>query len=970
MQPLNSMGDAERRPPVDTALDTSHLSGEQWTRVKSTFHEALSRPVGEREAFIRQACPGDVALQAVIRSLLVSDGSAGDFLEAPAVARIGVPSDSENILRSGDRIGVYEIVGLLGAGGMGEVYRARDHRLARDVALKVLPADVMHDGARRQWLELEARTVASLDHPNICPVFDIGEQDGRVWMVMQYVEGETLAERLRRGPLKLPTALDVATQIASALSAAHARRIVHRDVKPQNVMITGDGVVKVLDFGLAQTTNQYAAAAPSPSAGRTVAAARLGTVPYMSPEQVRGEVLDAGTDVFSFGAVLFELVTGRRAFVGESDAAITAAILASRPQDVIALVPGAPPALNTIIHTCLERDRNSRYQDTRELVRDLAAVKQSLQIAAKFSGSPGPPERRWWKRSRIAAAGLFFVGLLVVALRIAETPLNRQPGSAGYTQLTDFTDSVSAPSLSADGQMMTFIRSDKLFLAPGQIYVKWLPNGDTRQLTNSPNLKLGPVFSPDGSHVTYTELANQREWDTWSVRVTGGEPTRLVRGASGLMWLDAGHVMYSEFKPPGPHMGIVTSTPTRTGRREIYFPLHERGMAHYSYASPDRRWLLTVEMDARGQFAQCRLVSFEGGLGRDVGPQGSCTSAGWSPDGRLMYFAVEANGYSHLWRQSFPDGPPQQLTFGPTEEEGLAVAPDGQSLITSIGQRRSAIWLHTTAGERAITTEGFANAPRMSPDGRRVFYLLRQNLASPVTELYSVDLVSGGVQRHLPEIAIAERHYDISRDGQEVVYVTKASDGRPAVWIARLDRRTPPRIVAQDASMVSFGAHNDLFFVSLGEKTSQFVHSDLNGEGRVRVSDFGPIINRSTVSPDGSWVVLYATLADRNLGTFAVPVGGGDPRKLCTVVCDVWWSGNGSRLFVNIPNQRTLVIPILPGQVLPDVPATGFDIPPDRLTIASLQVLDEPEIVPTSDPSSYVYVKTETRKNLYRIPLR
>jgi hypothetical protein len=257
----------------------------------------------------------------------------------------------------------------------------------------------------------------------------------------------------------------------------------------------------------------------------------------------------------------------------------------------------------------------------------------------------------------------------------------------------------------------------------------------------------------------------------------------------------------------------------------------------------------------------------------------------------------------------------------------------------------------------------------MSPDGRRVFYLLRQSLTSPVAELYSIDLESGSIERHLPDTAIAERHYDISRDGREVVYVAKGPGGRPAVWIARLDRRTAPRLVAQSASMVSFGAHDDLFFVSLGEKTSYFVHSDVNG--RTRISNFAPIINRSAVSPDGSWAVLYATMGDLKPGTFAVPVGGGDPRKLCSVVCGVWWAGDGSRLFVNIPDQqRTLVIPISPGRMLPELPATGVDIPRERLAIAGIQVLNEAEAAPIRDPASYVYVKTETRKNLYRIPLQ
>jgi Tol biopolymer transport system component len=835
----------------------------------------------------------------------------------------------------------------------------------------------MHDGVRRQWLEQEARAAAALDHPNICPVFDVGEQDGRVWIAMQYVEGETLAQRLRRGPLELSTALDVAIGIAGALHAAHARGIVHRDIKPENVMIAATGQVKVLDFGLATVAAEHGVEI-SQSAQTGIHSRRGGTLPYMSPEQLRGDSLDSGTDVFSFGAVLFELLTGRRAFVDDTDLDVAAAVLSSTPPDITALDPVMPQILNQVTRKCLEKDSQCRYRDAQDLVIDLASVKQSLRIDTRPSGSQSQHERPWWKRTGYAVVGLLFVSTLVAGVvLIVTTRVDQQTGFAKYTQLTDFTDAVSAPSLSADGRMVAFIRSDKAFLASGQIYLKLLPNGKVRQLTNTPQPKLAPAFSPDGSYVTYTEVAtNRRDWDTWSVPVTGGPPTRLLPGGSGLTWLGTGQVMYSEFKPPGPHMGIVTSTLARTERREVYFPAHERGMAHYSYASPDRRWVLTVEMDARGLFGQCRLVPFSGGVGRDVGPRGTCMSTGWSPDGRWMYFTVVTDAHSHVWRQSFPDGPPQQVTFGPTEEEGLAVAPDGQSLITSIGQRHSAIWLHTTDGERAITTEGFAFAPRMSPDGRRLFYLLRQSLASPVTELYSVDLVSGGVERHLPEIAIAEKHYDISRDGQEAVYVAKGADERPAIWIARLDRRTPPRLVVRDASMVSFGAHDDLLFVSLGEKTSQFVHTDLNGNRRTRVSDFGPILNRSTVSPDGSWVILYASKYAADGGrvngpaTFAVPVRGGAPRKLCTAVCEVRWSGDGTRLFVNIPDQRTLVIPISPEQLLPDVPACGLDIPLARLTIANLQVLDQVEVVPVREPSSYVYVKTETRRNLYRIPLQ
>ena len=241
------------------------------------------------------------------------------------------------------------------------------------------------------------------------------------------------------------------------------------------------------------------------------------------------------------------------------------------------------------------------------------------------------------------------------------------------------------------------------------------------------------------------------EWDTWTVPVLGGQPVRLLPNASGLTWIGDHQVLFSEIKS-GLHMGIVTATDSRAAWREIYFSSDEHAMAHYSYLSPDRRSVLVVEMTGAHAFTQpCRLVPFDGSsAGRQVGPQGTCLSAAWSPDGRWMYFAAVVRGASHLWRQRFPDGAPEQITFGPLEEEGMAVAPDGRSLVTSIGMRRSAVWIHDAAGERAIVSEGYASAPRLSRDGTRVFYLFVRDwwLAAggwltAAADLRSVDLATG-----------------------------------------------------------------------------------------------------------------------------------------------------------------------------------------------------------------------------------
>ena len=258
--------------------------------------------------------------------------------------------------------------------------------------------------------------------------------------------------------------------------------------------------------------------------------------------------------------------------------------------------------------------------------------------------------------------------------------------------------------------MVTFIRGGEFFLSEGQIYVKLLPNGDTIQLTDSPRPKLAPVFAPDGSRVAYTLVdvtRNPVSWDTWSVPVYGGQATRVLPNAAALVWLDDQRVLFSEIKPPGIHMGIVTSTEERADHREVYFPAHERGMAHFSYASPDRKSVLLVEMDRTGAWQPCRLVPFDGSsAGLEVRPAGGCIAAAWSPDGRWMYLNAQVDGSFHLWRQRFPEGTPEQITFGPNEEEGLAMAPDGKSLVTSIGVRHSSIWMHDAGGDRALSFGG------------------------------------------------------------------------------------------------------------------------------------------------------------------------------------------------------------------------------------------------------------------------
>jgi Tol biopolymer transport system component len=544
-----------------------------------------------------------------------------------------------------------------------------------------------------------------------------------------------------------------------------------------------------------------------------------------------------------------------------------------------------------------------------------------------------------------------------------------------YTQLTDFTDSAVAPSLSPDGRMVAFIRGGEPFLSRGQIYVKLLPNGESVRLTNDANPKYGPVFTPDGSRIAYSRITlgiGGNGWETWTVPVLGGEPTRLLPNATGLTWMNDGRLLFSEIKGAALHMGIVTATESRAGHREIYLPAHERAMAHYSYASPDGQWILVVEMDRTGLFSQpCRLMPFDGSsAGQEVGPQGACMSAGWSPDGRWMYFSAYVGGTSHLWRQQFPDGMPEQITFGPTEEEGVAVAPDGRSLVTSLGLRQSAIWIHDAAGDRPVSSEGFAFAPTLSRDGNRVFYLLRQNSSSRTVELRSIDLDSGKADTLLPGLSVAG--YEISRDEKDVVFTT-IDAGESQIWVASLDRRTSPLQIMRGGDQASFGPDGELIFRRLGENANQLFRIKRDGSGLEQITSM-PITSKNRVSPDGEWVMVTPSRTNEDIPpeSIAVPIRGGPSRKICSGPCEGFWTSDGKFFYVvsGGPVQRTVAIPLSSDSMLPDLPASGMGVASSWVNLRNGKVIERALFPGTGDFSAHVFVKRELQRNLFRIPLR
>lgn len=586
----------------------------------------------------------------------------------------------------------------------------------------------------------------------------------------------------------------------------------------------------------------------------------------------------------------------------------------------------------------------------------------------------------WRERWNWRYAGLLALGILVL-IALGGLMLNRglhREQQVRYTQLTDFTDSAVAPALSPAGRMVAFIRGSRSFLSTDQIYVKMLPSGEAKRVTDDDRPKYGLAFSPDGSEIAYTVFSGS-DFSTYEVSALGGEPHLLLENAAGLTWLDAQHLLFSEIRPrPGIHMGVVTTTVTRSDERQIYFPAHERGMAHYSYASPDRRWALVVEMTGNGDWGQCRLIALAGQSGsRLVGPAGECTSAGWSPDGRWMYFSASTGGGSHIWRQAFPEGQPEQITSGPMEESGVAVEPGGGALITSVGSHESAIWIHDGSRERQLSSEGEVDgrqSPVFSADGSVLYYLLKRDDGSGA-ELWRSVVESGKSEALFPGTSMT--NFDVSQDGKEVVYTTAATDGTTQLWLAPIDGSSgATRVSISGARSPYFGAKGNILFERTEGNLNYLEQIDADGSHHSKVSPF-PILEFQGVSPSRRWVVAAIPQSQqiRAPAVVTIQLNSGRTRLLCTTYCRPTWTTDGRFLFVSVEQGskngpgRTLAIPLGPGESLPEVSAERAALLNEPGVVQGAESIARASVVPGKDREHYAWVDTTVHRNLYRILL-
>jgi eukaryotic-like serine/threonine-protein kinase len=877
------------------------MKPDRWQQLDQLFHSALELDPKKRAGFLLEACAGDESLRQHVEFLISAHEKAGSFIESPALeveardlANETAPSD----IAIGKTVSHYQIISPLGSGGMGDVYLAQDLVLNRQIALKLLPEYFTRERDRLRRFQQEARTVSSLNHPNIITIYEIGHVDDRHFIALEFIDGETLRQNfLGKGrhpavmPLRLLKALDIAIQTADALAAAHEAQIIHRDIKPENIMLRRrDGYVKVLDFGLAKLTEGPVVdvEAPTQTLVQTSAGMVMGTASYMSPEQARGEKVDVRTDIWSLGVVLYEMVAGCAPFERSTPSEVIALILEREPPPLARFARDVPAELERIVSKALTKDTEGRYQTAKDLLIDLRRLRQRLEVEAAIrrTGEPqekidekvtagGQPEALirektvaektrdtsvthptsgatyWLSRSKSHKYAGIVVGLLAVIVigygihkltRRSETALSFQ--SATLTRLTT-TGKATMVAISPDAKFVVHVMND------GGKRSLW-----TRQVATQRDIEIVPpavvtyrglTFSPDGNHIYYSVSSKDAPQITlFQVSTLGGTPTKVLDDLDG----DIDHQVSAtvSLSPNGKQIAFLRKGPSKetalmitntdgSGARNVTTYQPEDGIGFPKW-SPDGQRIAYAVLNYPSNKMTVAEVQVADGSRKPLTSQKWLRIFGlaWLSDGSgLLMIAGRERFVCQVWHLPLPAGEAQQLTNDLNDYVGMSLAADADTLAVVKMEKQASIWI----------------GPHNDMDHAR-----------PVT--------SG------PK---ADDQVALSPDGSKMVYRTNAS-GASDIWIVNADGSNPQQLTANAGSNVGPAVSPDgrhILFLSDRTGVPHIWQMNIDGSDQKQLTD-GNGEQLPQFSPDGRWVV-YSTVAESS-SMWRIPASGGEPVQL------------------------------------------------------------------------------------------
>ena len=894
------------------------MAADRWEHAFALFDAALGRPEVERDSFLARECGADHALRDDVQSLLAAHGEAEGFL-SNRPHRTGETTGEQSgpstrTLTPGRRLGVFEVERYLGAGGMGEVYSARDTRLDRRVAIKVLSSEAATDPRGRARFVYEARAIARLSHPRICALHDIGHHDGIDFLVMEYLEGETLAARLRKGPMSLAQAMETSIEIAAALAAAHAQGIVHRDLKPANIMLT-EGGAKLLDFGLARLRAgdafRSSSATDTFSISQTAPGSVIGTLRYMAPEQLEGKEVDARVDIFAFGAVLYEMVTGRKAFDGTSQPSVMSAILSSDPPTVATLQPLTPPALEQVIRTCLAKDREDRWASAHDVVLQLEWIaRDRSQVAA-----PATVVGRMRHRDLLA----WIVAALAVAAAAVlwATGARRSPSDAALHVLSvpappgSTFATAEAPAISPDGGRLAFVGHD----AAGRrlLYVRALDAfGAAESLAGTDGASM-PFWSPDNRWLGFFAQGKLKTVEVATSRV---QTLADAAGARGGTWNRDGVILFVPRPGDGPYRipasgGEAAPVLMEGSRRSGYwYPAFLPDGRHFLFFDPQNNQpenaavfvgsldpstpKRVVRARSGAIYARPGYLLFwrdgtlmaqafdEGSLEIGGNPVAVAGSVALNPlinqalfsvsdSGTLVFFAGAVGQSELVWvdrtgQRIGKVGPPGMFN-------SLSLSPDDNSVVYDFADQRTGsidLWrLDFARGEpfRLTFHPSHDMFPLWSPDGARIAF---NSLRELPPQLFELNADSSGNEKILLRTNLPKRPTGWSADGRLLIYTSVGANGGD-IWALPLAGKPEPFPVLAEAADERYG----------------------------------------TLSPDGHWLAYISNeTATYQVYVAAFPITG-IRRQLSTVGgFEPLWRHDGKELFYMAPDQTLMSVEV------------------------------------------------------------
>ena len=802
------------------------MDPERWKQIEHIYHRALECEQSQRSAFLQETCGGDSALRQEVESLLAHEQEAENFIESPAleVAAKGLAKDQVDSL-VGQQLSSYKILSLLGAGGMGEVYRAQDMKLEREVAIKVLPALLSHDPERLARFEREAKLLASLNHPNIAAIHGLEEYDGRRFLVLELVEGKTLAERVAKGPLPVEEALEVCHQMAEGMEAAHEKGVIHRDLKPANVKVAPQGTVKILDFGLAKAFEGEPpvtglSQSPTLTEEMTRAGVILGTAAYMSPQQAKGKPVDKRTDIFAFGAVLYELLTGKRAFKGDTIAETLGAIIHKEPE--WEALPGATPwRIRDLLGRCLQkaaRDRLDGIANVRiEISMALSEPATVPPIGQTLAGQPG----RWGRTITLgllvalagAALGIEIWSLMRTSL-LPPSPLKQLVIQLPSTAPLEVEAGHPAVALSPDGTRLVYVANRG---GKRQLYLRRMDQLEATAITGTEG-GYGPFFSPDGQSVGFAVGTKLKK-----VPISGGATQILglvppiTRGAS---WGADNTIMYTA----DPNQGLSRIPAVgNTLPDDAFSDAPNMPMVGQILTTPDptngeysHRWAqflpggkaVLFTIDTGGSFDEARIAVLSLETGKtDVLFDGG-TNPRYSPTGHIVFCRAGALlampfDLERLERTGDPVTVVEGILMDPrgaahftfSDDGSLAYVPGGMLVLD-----RKLVWVNRQGEVEPLPAEArvYMN-PSLSPDGRQVAVATREGSNYDV---WVSDAARGSLTRLTSQPG--EDHGPIwSPDGRHVTFGSDLGGEGPALWWRPADRSGPQESLLENEAVAT-----------------------------------------------------------------------------------------------------------------------------------------------------------------------